>query len=86
MVKESFSAISELRVLRANIDERIRELREKNGVDTFEESFDDAVSELRRLVDDRCENEDIRTLWQMHYEINAILSRITNKLSGLGDE
>ena len=86
MVKESFSAISELRVLRANIDERIRELREKDGVDTFEESFDDAVSELRRLVDDRCENEDIRTLWQMHYEINAILSRITNKLSGLGDE
>ena len=86
MSKETFSAISELRVLRANIDERIRELREKDGVDIFEESFNDAIGELRRLVDDRCVNEDIHTLWQMHYEIHALLSRITNKLSGLGDE
>ena len=86
MANGSFAAISELRVLRSNIDERISELREKSGVDMFEESFNDIIKELRRLIDDRCDNEDIHTLWQMHYEIHALLSRITNKLSGLGDE
>ena len=86
MIKEDFSAISELRVLRANIDERIRILLEKNGVDTFEASFDEVIDELKALINDRCENEDDETLWEMHYAIHALLSRITNQLSGFGNQ
>lgn len=79
-------SIAELETILDVVKLRLNTLREESGEDHFTVRLERAIAELGTLVDDRCENEDTATLWSILYELRALLSRIMNKLSGLGEE
>ena len=79
-------SIAELESILAVVNTRLEQLRGESGDDNFEARLNSAVDELRALIIDRCENEDVDTLWKIVYDLRALLSRIMNKLSGLSDE
>ena len=79
-------SIAELETILDVVKVRLNHLREESGEDDFTVRLDKAIEELNALIEDRCENEDTATLWRILYELRALLSRIMNKLSGLGEE
>ena len=79
-------SIAELGTILDVVKVRLNHLREESGEDDFIVRLDKAIEELNTLIEDRCENEDTATLWRILYELRALLSRIMNKLSGLGEE
>jgi len=78
-------AIEELEAVRDSIDKQIQQLREENGADMaeiFDKKFKGAVEDLEQLIEDRCENEDVHTLWEIEAEIRRLDLKILNTLRG----
>ena len=75
-------SIKELKALRDNIDQRIKVLTEKSGGDIFEERLYPATEEIKKLVADRRENEDIKSLWEIYFELSALEGSIIRTISG----
>ena len=75
-------SIKELKALRDSIDQRIKILTEKSGGDVFEEQLYPATGEIKRLIADRRENEDIKSLWEIYFELSALESSIIRTISG----
>ena len=76
-------SIEELEAIRDSINERIQQLREDSGADlteTFEEKIDDSVKGLEQLIDDRIENDDVRTLWNIAVDIRRLEAKIFDTL------
>lgn len=84
MNRESYGiTIKELEALKKNLDERIREIREENGVDfsdVSDEMLESTVDGLEKLIDDRIENDDAQALWKTAVEIRRLESKIFEAL------
>ena len=78
-------SIKELISLKNNINQRIEELRKKADVDIFEERLYSATDELKRVIEDRRENEDDKSLWEIYYELSAMEGTIIRTVSGFDE-
>ena len=78
-------SIKELKALRGSIDQRIRILTEKAGGDTFEERLYAATEEIKKVIYDRRENEDVKSLWEIYYELSALEGTIIRTVSGFDE-
>ena len=81
---ESYCArINELHKVQDYISERIRVLEEEAGIaPDFEAKFDAVIEDLSDLLNDRRENDDTHTLWEIYYELSAITHAILKTISG----
>ena len=88
MNKNSYEiSIKELEALKKSIEARISEIREENGVDfsdTFEELLKNSIDGLKKLIDDRIENDDNQSLWRIAAEIQHLEVKIFNTLRNMG--
>ena len=88
MDKNSYEiSIEELEALKKSIEARISEIREENGVDfsdTFDELLKNSVDGLKKLIDDRIENDDDQSLWKIAAEIQHLEVKIFNTLRFMG--
>ena len=78
-------SIRELEALRDNIDQRIKALTGENDGDVFEERLYPATKEIRNIIDDRREYEDIKSLWEIYFELSALEGSIIRTISGHDD-
>ena len=87
MNKNSYEiSIKELEALKKSIEARISEIREENGVDfsdTFEELLKNSIDGLKKLIDDRIENDDNQSLWRIAAEIQHLEVKIFNTLRNM---
>ena len=87
MNKNSYEiSIKELEALKKSIEARISEIREENGVDfsdTFEELLKNSIDGLKKLIDDRIENDDDQSLWKIAAEIQHLEVKIFNTLRNM---
>ena len=87
MNKNSYEiSIEELEALKKSIEARISEIREENGVDfsdTFEELLKNSIDGLKKLIDDRIENDDEKSLWNISVEIQHLEVKIFNTLRNM---
>jgi len=88
MNKNSYEiSIEELEALKKSIEARISEIREENGVDfsdTFDELLKNSIDGLKKLIDDRIENDDEKSLWNISVEIQHLEVKIFNTLRNMG--
>ena len=84
MEKQNYEqGIKELQTLRDSIDQRIQVLSERSGMDVFENRIKELVVELEKFINDRCENEDTHMLWKIAIDVQNLLTKCLNTLSGL---
>ena len=87
-VKSYKICIEELEAVKSSIDEKIRQIREENGIDmsdAFDEKFSGVICELKKLIVDRRENEDVHTLWEIQTELYNVQATILSDLKDLAE-
>ena len=74
--------IKELKQLQEYARERIKALQEESGI-APEEKIQNTIEDLGNFINDRMENEDVHTLWEIFYELNALTNAILKKINSL---